>query len=263
LDRTFVLVGLFVSSIVLSGCSPVIGGGLLPQVGCTPGAIPVGTTTSVTLAKGVTARLVGGRCFDEWEVLDGPDALSPETTKALKSVKSKFCEAMGIEDDLNRVLGHGVLFVSDITNPYASDASSGSLSGQCQYTVSFESAKGMGDADTSIEGLTISWAFDGGSPFYEQSVKAGTTFFKSKPKITEGEKFVAGQWTIKNGLESSLVGNFEVPSGQVTTFAAYSFSASQKSRAEAVAPQLIAFATKAAAVGGKLAKKWITEHAGD
>jgi hypothetical protein len=105
--RRGAVVSIAVLALALAGCAA--GSPSRPRTvstsSCTPGKHPVGTPYTATLLS-VPLNLVAGRCFD----VQSDDQLGARLT-ALRTT----CESLGLEPEINRLIGHGVLVVSQST----------------------------------------------------------------------------------------------------------------------------------------------------
>lgn len=111
----------------------------------------------MTLESGIEVVFRGRECFDLeefWRIVPGVE----EQPDDLIEVDEKFCQATGIEPQLNGILGHGFLTLS--TPPLFGGGEV--YSGGCQYNVALDRAAEIPDANSVLaEGLWVVWMVDG------------------------------------------------------------------------------------------------------
>jgi hypothetical protein len=130
-----------------SGSTPFGSGGI--AAGCSGGEIPVGESEPLDLGLG-EYPLVGGECFDHFIVPSFDDA-------GQQYVFEEFCAALGVDEELNAILGHGIVRTSARWDEEFNGETGALLSGSCIYQPPVDVLLETAEEGFSSQSVELRW----------------------------------------------------------------------------------------------------------
>lgn len=155
------------TALVLSGCAmstPPVDTGDIGEILTSPEPIIPISCSSGPLAEGEESTgapeplplgqtVVGGECFDLIRPGDFEEFRADQ-----RYIVEEFCAKLGVEKELNALLGHGNLYTSSLSSTWFNGEVGALINGVCTYEMQWDEAQALADEGVvTANSVTIFW----------------------------------------------------------------------------------------------------------